>query len=183
MEFKYGQWIAMERAREVIDEVFQEFEEKFGRKYRKVYPEFMEDAEIVLITMGSMTSTTREFVRRLRAEGKKVGLLKLTVFRPFPKEEFKSLLKDAKVVAVIERNISFGFGGAVYAELAATFSNMENKPRIIDFIVGLGGRDITFKTLSEVVEIAEKAAKGEKVDEVNWIDVNKEAVLKAEGLL
>jgi len=183
MEFKYGQWIAMERAREVIDEVFQEFEEKFGRKYRKVYPDFMEDAEIVLITMGSMTSTTREFVRRLRAEGKKVGLLKLTVFRPFPKEEFKSLLKDAKVVAVIERNISFGFGGAVYAELAATFSNMENKPRIIDFIVGLGGRDITFKTLSEVVEIAEKAAKGEKVDEVNWIDVNKEAVLKAEGLL
>ena len=183
MEFKYGQWIAMEQAKKVIDEVFAEFENRFGRSYKKVYPEFMEDADIVLVTMGSMTSTTREFVRRLREQGKKVGLLKLTVFRPFPKEELRELLKGVKVVAVVERNISFGFGGAVYGELAATFANMENKPRIIDFIVGLGGRDITFKTLNEVLEIAEKAAKGEKVDEVNWIDVNKEAVLKAEGLL
>ncbi len=183
MEFKYGQWIAMEQAKKVIDEVFAEFENRFGRSYKKVYPEFMEDADIVLVTMGSMTSTTREFVRRLREQGKKVGLLKLTVFRPFPKEELRELLKGVKVVAVVERNISFGFGGAVYGELAATFANMESKPRIIDFIVGLGGRDITFKTLNEVLEIAEKAAKGEKVDEVNWIDVNKEAVLKAEGLL
>ncbi len=182
MEFKYGQWIAMERAKKVIDEVFEEFHNKFGRKYSKVTPEFLEDADIVLVTMGSMTSTTREFVKKLRKEGKKVGLLKLTTFRPFPKEELRALLKDVPVVAVVERNISFGFGGAVYAELAATFANESKKPKIIDFIVGLGGRDITFKTLNEVVGIAEKALK-EDVDEVNWIDVNKEAVLKAEGLL
>ncbi len=182
MEFKYGQWIAMERAKKVIDEVFEEFYNKFGRKYSKVTPEFLEDADIVLVTMGSMTSTTREFVKKLRKEGKKVGLLKLTTFRPFPKEELKAVLKDVPVVAVLERNISFGFGGAVYAELAATFANESKKPKIIDFIIGLGGRDITFKTLGEVVEIAEKALK-EDVDEVNWIDVNKEAVLKAEGLL
>ncbi len=182
MEFKYEQWIAMERAKKVIDEVFQEFEGRFGRKYKKVYPEFMEDADIVLVTMGSMSSTTREFVRRLREKGKKVGLLKLTVFRPFPKEELRALLKDVPIVAVMERNISFGFGGAVYAELAATFANESKKPKIIDFIIGLGGRDITFNTLEKVVEIAERAMK-EDVDEVNWIDVNKEAVLKAEGLL
>ncbi|MCD6275210.1 MAG: pyruvate ferredoxin oxidoreductase [Thermoplasmata archaeon] len=182
MEFKYGQWIAMERAKKVIDEVFEEFEERFGRKYMKVYPEFVEDAEIILVTMGSMTSTTREFVRRLREQGKKVGLVKLTVFRPFPKEELREILKNAKVVAVVERNISFGFGGAVYAELSSTFSRMKEKPKIVDFIVGLGGRDITFNTLNSVVEIAEKAMH-EEVDEVNWIDVNKEAVLKAEGLL
>jgi len=182
MEFKYGQWIAMERAKKVIDEVFEEFEERFGRKYMKVYPEFVEDAEIILVTMGSMTSTTREFVRRLREQGKKVGLVKLTVFRPFPKEELREILKNAKVVAVVERNISFGFGGAVYAELSSAFSRMKEKPKIVDFIVGLGGRDITFNTLNSVVEIAEKAMH-EEVDEVNWIDVNKEAVLKAEGLL
>ena len=182
MEFKYGQWIAMERAKKVIDEVFEEFEERFGRKYMKVYPEFVEDAEIILVTMGSMTSTTREFVRRLREQGKKVGLVKLTVFRPFPKEELREILKDAKVVAVVERNISFGFGGAVYGELSSAFSRMKEKPKIVDFIVGLGGRDITFNTLNSVVEIAEKAMH-EEVDEVNWIDVNKEAVLKAEGLL
>lgn len=182
MEFKYGQWIAMERAKKVIDEVFEEFEERFGRKYMKVYPEFVEDADIILVTMGSMTSTTREFVRRLREQGKKVGLVKLTVFRPFPKEELREILKNAKVVAVVERNISFGFGGAVYAELSSAFSRMKEKPKIVDFIVGLGGRDITFNTLNSVVEIAEKAMH-EEVDEVNWIDVNKEAVLKAEGLL
>lgn len=182
MEFKYGQWIAMERAKKVIDEVFEEFHHKFGRKYSKVTPEFLEDADIVLVTMGSMTSTTREFVKKLRKEGKKVGLLKLTTFRPFPKEELRALLKDVPVVAVLERNISFGFGGAVYAELAATFANESKKPKIIDFIIGLGGRDITFKSLGEVVEIAEKALK-EDVDEVNWVDVNKEAVLKAEGLV
>ena len=182
MEFKYGQWIAMERAKKVIDEVFEEFHNKFGRKYSKVTPEFLEDADIVLVTMGSMTSTTREFVKKLRKEGKKVGLLKLTTFRPFPKEELRALLKDVPVVAVLERNISFGFGGAVYAELAATFADESKKPKIIDFIIGLGGRDITFKSLGEVVEIAEKALK-EDVDEVNWVDVNKEAVLKAEGLL
>ncbi len=181
MEFKFGQWVAMERAKKVIDEVFKEFEEKFGRKYRKVNPEFVEDADIVLVTMGSMSGTAREFVKRMRAKGKKVGLLKITTFRPFPKEELIEALKGVKVVAVMERNISFGFGGAVYAELGATFANLKEKPKIVDFIVGLGGRDITFNTYQAVLDIAEKAL-NEDVDEVNWIDVNKEAVYKAEGL-
>jgi len=182
MEFKYGQWIAMERAKKVIDEVFSKFEEKFGRKYSKVTPEFTEDADILLVTMGSMTSTTREFVKRMRENGKKVGLVKLTVFRPFPKEELKEILKNAKVVAVLERNISFGFGGAVYAEISSALSSLRDKPKIVDFIIGLGGRDITFRSLEAALRIAERAMK-EEVDEINWIDVNKEAVLKTEGLL
>lgn len=182
MEFKYGQWIAMERAKKVIDEVFSKFEEKFGRKYAKVTPEFTEDADILLVTMGSMTSTTREFVKRMRENGKKVGLVKLTVFRPFPKEELKEILKNAKVVAVLERNISFGFGGAVYAEISSALSSLRDKPKIVDFIIGLGGRDITFRSLEAALRIAERAMK-EEVDEINWIDVNKEAVLKTEGLL
>ena len=182
MEFKYGQWIAMERAKKVIDEVFSKFEEKFGRKYAKVTPEFTEDADILLVTMGSMTSTTREFVKRMRENGKKVGLVKLTVFRPFPKEELKEILKNAKVVAVLERNISFGFGGALYGEISSALSYLKEKPKIVDFIIGLGGRDITFKSLEAALRIAERAMK-EEVDEINWIDVNKEAVLKAEGLL
>ena len=180
MEFKYGQWTGMERAKRVIDEVFNKFEEQFGRKYRKVCGEFMEDADIVLVTMGSMTSTTRAFIKKKREEGKKVGLVKLTVFRPFPREEIREILKNAKVVAVMERDISFGFGGAVYAEISSSLSKMNNKPKILDFIVGLGGRDITFKTLDEVLNTSERAL-NEEVDEINWVDVNKEAVLKAEG--
>ena len=182
MEFKFGQWVAMERSKKVIDEVFEEFERKFGRRYRKVTPEFMDDAEIAIVTMGSMSGTAREFVKRMRSQGKKVGLVKITTFRPFPKEELLEVLRGVKVVAVMERNISFGFGGAVYGELGATFNNLAEKPKILDFIVGLGGRDITFKTFQSVYEIAEKAL-SEDVDEVNWIDVNKEAVYKAEGLL
>ncbi len=182
MEFKYGQWIAMQQAKKVIDEVFEEFENRFGRRYRKVSGEFMEDAEIAIVTMGSMTGTAREFVRKLREKGEKVGLVKITTFRPFPKEELISVLKDVKVVAVMERNISHGFGGAVYAELGSAFVNQPSRPKILDFIVGLGGRDITFKTFEEVYGVAKKAIEND-VDEVNWVDVNKEAVLKAEGLL
>ena len=181
MEFKFGQWIAMEHAKKVIDEVFDAFAEKFGRKYSKISAEFVEDADIAILTMGSMSGTAREFVKRMREKGKKVGLVKLTVFRPFPKEELLSVLKDVPVVAVMERNVSFGFGGAVYAELGATFVNEKKSPKILDFIVGLGGRDITFKTFENVLDTAEKALKGEEVEEVNWVDVNKEAVLKVEG--
>ncbi len=183
MEFKYAQWIAMNRAKKVIDEVFNEFENKFGRKYSKITAENVDDADVVLVTMGSMSGTAREFMRKMREKGKKVGLVKITVFRPFPKEELISTLKDAPLVAVVERNVSFGFGGAVYAELAASFANAENRPEILDFIVGLGGRDVTFKTLEAVLEHSERALRGEKVDAINWIDVNKEAVLKSEGLL
>ena len=180
MDFKYGQWLAMEGAKKVIDEVFNKFEKKFGRKYSKVSGEYLDDAEIVLVTMGSMTGTVREFVKKKRKEGKKIGLLKLTVFRPFPKEEIREMLKNAKIVAVMERNISFGFGGAVYGEISSSLSN--NNAKILDFIVGLGGRDITFNSLEDVLRTAERA-KSEKVDEVNWIDVKKKEVYKSEGLI
>lgn len=181
MEFKYAQYLAMKNASKVIDEVFNEFEEKFGRKYSKISEEMTDDADIILITLGSCTGTAREFIKRKREEGKKVGLLKITVFRPFPKEEIRKALEGKKVVAVIDRNISFGFGGAVYAEIAASMNKVKEKPKIVDFIVGLGGRDITFDTFEEVLSIAEKAM-NEEVDEINWIDVDKEAVEKEEIL-
>ncbi|MCD6512888.1 MAG: pyruvate ferredoxin oxidoreductase [Thermoplasmata archaeon] len=179
MEFKYAQYLAMKNASVVIDEVFSEFTSKFGRKYSKINEEMMDDADIVFITLGSCTGTAREFIKMKRKEGKKIGLLKITVFRPFPKEEIRKALKGKKVVAVIDRNISFGFGGAVYGEVAAAMNGMDESPKIVDFIVGLGGRDITFNTFEEVLSIAEKAM-NEEVDEINWIDVDKEAVEKEE---
>ncbi len=178
MEFKYAQHLAMQAANQVIDEVFEEFEKKFGRKYSKVTEEFTEDADIVFITMGSCTGTAREFIKMKRKEGKKIGLIKLTVFRPFPKEEIRKALKGKKVVAVIDRNFSPGFGGAVYGEVLATMYGRDG-PKIIDFIVGLGGRDITFDTFEKILEIAEKGLESE-VEEINWIEVDKEAVEKEE---
>lgn len=179
MEFRYAQQFAMKRAEDVIDEVFNEFEKKFGRKYKKINEEDTEDADIIFITMGSCTGTAREFIKMARKEGKKIGLIKLTVFRPFPKEELRKALKEKKVVAVIDRNISPGFGGAVYGEITSSLLNMENPPKVLDFIVGLGGRDITLNTFKEILKISEDAMKG-KAREINWIEVDKENVEKEE---
>ncbi len=180
IEIRYSQFLAMENAKKVIDEVFNEFETRFGRKYQKISGYMVEDAEIILVTMGSMTGTARETVRRLREKGEKVGLVKITVYRPFPKEEIVEMTKNAKVVAVVDRNISPGFAGAIFTELVASYNTAKKKPRILDFILGLGGRDIKIESYEKVYNLAKNAIKG-KFKEINWIDVDEEAVKEVEG--
>jgi len=182
MDIRYSQFIAMEHARSVIDDVFNEFEKKFGRKYSKVSGFMVDDAEIVFVTMGSMTGTARETVRKLREKGEKVGLVKITVYRPFPKEEIVSLTKNAKVVAVVDRNISPGFAGAIFTETVASYNNEKKRPKIIDFIMGLGGRDVKIENYEQVYNLAKAALRG-KFKEINWIDVDEEAVKEVEGTL
>jgi pyruvate ferredoxin oxidoreductase alpha subunit len=178
IEFRYSQAVAMENAKKVIDDSFHEFEAKFGRKYEKVSEFMVDDADIVLLTMGSMTGTARESVRRMREKGIKVGLIKITVFRPFPKEELEKILKKIKLLAVVDRNISIGFTGSIYSEIATIMYNEKTRPKIIDFIIGLGGRDIKIEHYEEIV----KLALSNKTEEVNWINVAKDAVYKAEGM-
>lgn len=182
MDIRYSQFIAMEHARSVIDDVFNEFEKKFGRKYSKVSGFMVDDAEIVFVTMGSMTGTARETVRKLREKGEKVGLVKITVYRPFPKEEIVSLTKNAKVVAVVDRNISPGFAGAIFTETVASYNNEKKRPKIIDFIMGLGGRDVKIENYEQVYNLAKAALRG-KFKEINWIEVDEEAVKEVEGTL
>jgi len=182
MEFRLSQFVAMEHAKKVIDEVFDQFYKKFKRKYEKVQGFMHEDADVLIITMGSMTGTARETVRKLREKGEKVGLLKITVFRPFPKEEIVSLTKNAKMLAIVDRNISVGFAGAIFTEIAATFANIDKRPKMMNFILGLGGRDIR---IEDFIEIYEKAKRGinEKFQEINWINVDFDAVREVEGSL
>ncbi|RLF55385.1 MAG: pyruvate ferredoxin oxidoreductase, partial [Thermoplasmata archaeon] len=130
----------------------------------------------IFITIGSISGTAKEFVDRVREEGKKVGAIKITVLRPFPSKEILPLIKNAKIVATLERNISMGYGGAVYADLAGALINEEKKPKLIDFILGLGGRDVTFKDMGEILDICEKAMAGEKVERPVWIGVKKELI-------
>jgi len=174
MEFRYATQKAMENAPAVIDEVFAAFEKKFGRKYSRVVPYMVEDADIVFVAIGSMCGTVREAVKEMRAEGKKVGLLKITTLRPFPKEQIKKYLANAKVVAVFERNISLGFGGAVYPEISAVFVNAGQRPKIYDFIIGLGGRDILVSDIKQTYDIAMKAYADGKDDVIEWIGIKKE---------
>jgi len=175
MDFKYAQEQAMDAARDIIDEVFVEFKKKFGREYKKINTYKTEDADIILLTMGSMSGTARETINQLRDEGMKVGLAKITVLRPFPTKELLESVGHAKVLAVVDRNISFGFGGAVFGEVSAKFVNQPKKPLISNYIVGLGGRDITPKDFREIIDDAEKIKKsGKVVTQTKWININKE---------
>jgi pyruvate ferredoxin oxidoreductase alpha subunit len=175
MEFKYAEEQAMQAAEEVIDEVFADFNKKFGREYKKINTHMTDDADIILITMGSMSGTARATVNQLRDEGKKVGLAKLTVLRPFPTKELIETVGHAKVIAVVDRNISFGFGGRVFSEVAAKFVNKQTKPLITNYVVGLGGRDITIDDYREIVHDSESVLSNGKVDtQTKWINVKEE---------
>jgi pyruvate ferredoxin oxidoreductase alpha subunit len=178
MEFKLTQDMAMNDSRDVIDEVFSEYKQKFGREYKKMVPYKTEDADIVLITMGAISGTSRVAINELREKmGKKVGVIKLSVMRPFPKDELIELTKNAKVIAVVERDISFGFGGAVFGEVAAQFVNRPERPLITDYIVGLGGRDVTIKDFHEIVRKAEATLEaGEVTKQTEWINIKEECM-------
>jgi pyruvate ferredoxin oxidoreductase alpha subunit len=175
MEFKYAEEQAMREAEDVIDKVFTEFKSKFGREYKKINTYKTEDADIILLTMGSMSGTARATVNELREEGKKVGLAKITVLRPFPTKELIESTGHAKVVAVVDRNVSFGYGGRVYSEVAGKFVNRSDKPLITNYIVGLGGRDITEKDFKEIVSDSENVMNAGKVDtQTKWINIKEE---------
>ncbi|ACJ16971.1 pyruvate:ferredoxin oxidoreductase, alpha subunit [Thermococcus onnurineus NA1] len=174
MEARYGVWEANENAKKVIDEVFAEFEKKFGRKYQKIEEYRTEDADIIFVTMGSLAGTLKEYVDMLREKGVKVGAAKITVYRPFPTEEVRELAKKTKVLALLEKNVTFSVGGALFQDFSRALVNESEKPKIVDFILGLGGRDVTFKDLDEALAIAQKALTGEEFEEVNWIGLRKE---------
>ncbi len=171
-EFKYQQWDAMWNATEVINEVFEDFEKRFGRKYEKVSEYMTDDADIIFITMGSMSGTARAAVNRLREKGIKAGVAKITVFRPFPFEHIKRIASKAKVLAVFDRAVSQGYGGPVFAEVSGALINEKERPMILNFIIGLGGRDITFSDFDHVAEESMKALEsGEAGWPVHWVNL------------
>ncbi len=176
-ELKYDQVEAMDKSPEVIDEIFEEFEKEFGREYNRITPYKCDDAEIILLTMGSMTGTARAAVDEMREDGEKVGLAKLTVFRPFPGDLLKEIAGDAKGLAVVDRNISPGFGGAVFAESAGIFINEKKKPLMKNFIVGLGGREIFKKNFKEMYKKTKKSVEKGSVDKmVEWINMDEKVM-------
>jgi pyruvate ferredoxin oxidoreductase alpha subunit len=151
-EMKYQMQQSMEKAKSVIPEVEEEYKKIFGRSYGLVEAYRCEDAELILVTSGTVTSTSREVVDQYRDEGKAIGLLKIKTFRPFPSEEVRKELKGIPKVAVIDRNISYGVGGIFAEELKSVLCNEEDRPIVFSYVAGLGGRDITQETISNVIE-------------------------------
>jgi len=162
-EHKRSQIEATKHARKVILDVADEFYKLTGRKYGYFDEYRIDDAEAVIVVLGSAAGTTKCVVDKMRKEGKKVGVLKLRVFRPFPAEEIANALKDVPVVGVLDRMVSFGgWGGPVFNELRSAMYNMEKRPEVVNYHYGLGGRDInteqieeTFNTLLEIAETGE----------------------------
>ena len=142
MEHKVQQAHAMQNAKQVILEVAVDFEKTFGRKYGLFEAYRMEDAEIAVVLIGSTAGTAKVAVDHLREQGIRAGLVKLRVFRPFPAQEQAQVLSQVKAVAVMDKSEGFsGCGGPVFAETRSACYDLPNRPKLIDIVYGLGGRD------------------------------------------
>ncbi len=166
---------AVESAKKVIREIDEEFGKKFGRNYGGLVDTYrMEDAEAALVTMGTVTSTSRQVVDELRKEGKKVGIVKLRFFRPFPSEELKKILMDRGAVGVVDRSLSFAGGGPAFNEVRSALYGLSVP--VINHLAGLGGRDVTEQQIRTMFDITMRAGKGEKTNMINWHNTRGETV-------
>ncbi|NJL60461.1 MAG: hypothetical protein HC887_13290 [Desulfobacteraceae bacterium] len=128
----------------------------FGRRYGQIEAVDCEDAEIILVVTGTAASTSRYVLKELRSQGEKVGILKLKMFRPFPKDLIRKHLSHAKKVAVIDRNFSFGASGIFAQEVRAALCNHDNHPKVFGYITGLGGRDVTPEIIRQIISLQRK---------------------------
>jgi pyruvate ferredoxin oxidoreductase alpha subunit len=161
--YEYKKHMALVNSTVAMRGIFEEFGARFGRSYDLVDAYRCEDAEIVLLGIGSMMCTAHSVVDRLREAGRKVGHLNIRVFRPFPEEEIARAIENARVVAVLDRDIGYGSSGMVYSDVARTICNRENMPKALNFIVGLGGKDIVPETIERCIALAEPGYRGQSV--------------------
>jgi pyruvate ferredoxin oxidoreductase alpha subunit len=155
-EVKQQQEAALLAADGVLEEIWKDFEDLFGRRYRAVETYQIEDAELALVTMGAIGETARSAVDEMRAEGISVGLARIRLWRPFPNIQLLAALGNTKTVAVIDRMLSPGAqGGPVAAEIRSLFYDRNRRPKILNFIAGLGGREVNRRTFKEVVKRAQ----------------------------
>lgn len=151
MDHKVQQAHAMMNAKQAILDVAADFEQTFGRKYGLLEEYRMEDAEAALVLIGSTAGTAKACVDKIRKDGHKVGLVKLRVFRPFPAQELAQAVSRCKVVAVMDKSEGFsGCGGPVFAETRSACYDLENRPKLINIVYGLGGRDCAVEDVESV---------------------------------
>ena len=174
IEAKRQQAQAMMDARDVIKKVAAEFEAMTGRGYGLIEEFMMDDAEEAIVIIGSSAGTAKEAVKTLRAQGKKVGLIKIRSIRPFPAEEIAQALKNVKSFAVMDKADSFnGHCGPMGAEVAAAmYANKVTAPKMINYIYGLGGRDVRVESIQKVfAELEQISATGETGETYRYLEV------------
>jgi pyruvate/2-oxoacid:ferredoxin oxidoreductase alpha subunit len=158
---------SMEEVKEIAVQVDQRFKKAFGRGYGIIESVMIEDAEMVIVTAGSITSTARLAIKDLRQQGKEVGLLKLRLFRPFPREAVQQALRGKKRIAVIDRNVSLGNGGIFGQELRAALVHSPDRPLIYSYLAGIGGTDVDPEVVQRIAFDA--MGRREPKDESIWI--------------
>ncbi len=167
MEHKRQQAEAMIQAKPVILDVARDFAKLSGREYGLFEDYMLDDAEIAIVALGSTAGTAKEVVKALRADGVRAGLLKVRVFRPFPASEIAAALKGKKAIAVMDRSDSFNaVSGPVFAEVRSAMYGMENAPKIVDYIYGIGGRDVTMDHIKSVYDDLAGIAKTRQVEKI-----------------
>src|SRR5881296_619619 len=168
---------AMKRASTVIEEAYADFRRVFGRGPENPwFEEYMtEDADVILVGMGTISLPIKVGIRNMRAKGKKVGLIRLRWFRPFPFERLAKALGRAKAIGVIDRDYSFGspfYSGVVANEIRAAMYNAEKRPPLLSFISGLGGREVTLEDVYKATDLCFTAANSGKADaKTHWLGV------------
>lgn len=133
-----------------------------------------EDAEVVLVALGSVCGTVRVVVDKLRAEGKKVGLLKIRYMRPFPVQEVKDLARRVKAMGVIDKDISFGYEGTVYTNVNSAISQIDKYVYKSNFVGGLGGRDITKAEIEDMYNKLYAGLENKSEETVEFFSLNVE---------
>jgi pyruvate ferredoxin oxidoreductase alpha subunit len=177
MEIRRQNYAAMERTYGVIKEAYADFERIFGRSYgNPFFEEYMtEDADVVLLGMGTLSTPVKVAIRKMRAEGKKVGFVRLRWFRPFAAEELAKCLGRFSAVGVIDRDYSFGspyLGGVVAGEVRhALYPSPGKRPPVLGFIAGLGGREVTVPDVEKITASVYQAAQGKPQPLTQWIGV------------
>jgi pyruvate ferredoxin oxidoreductase alpha subunit len=176
MELRKQNDEAMKRAQKVIPEVYADFERILGRSYgNPFYEEYQtDDADVVLIGMGTLSIPVKVGIRQMRKEGKKVGFVRLRWFRPFPADQLAETLTRFRAVGVIDRDYSFGspyFSGVLATEVRAALYPAATRPPVAGFICGLGGREVTVPDVKRMSDMLFAAAAGTQQPQTTWIGV------------
>jgi len=171
MEFRYFMYEAMENARRLIPEIDKEYGRRFGFEHGGHIEKYKcEDADLIILSMGTIGSEAKLAVDSLRKQGQRIGAARVRVFRPFPKDEILKVARNAQMLTIIDRQVSYGMEGPLHTEVKASLYSKRDSPSTAGFIAGIGGRDVTVLDIERMVNKSLKYLRTGKVEkEVEWI--------------